>query len=260
MAGVSPTAEPIINIGELFEGAPLVFTNSMFVSWIVTISLILFAKAATKDVRLIPNGVQNFLEFCIESIYNLLSDILGEELTRKTLWFFASLFIFIVVSNWSGLLPFTSFYVKTSGDHFVPIWRPGTADVAMNLAMALAFMAMWMYWAIQANGVEGFFGHIFGPKGHYSGVVLIAMTVLFLAIGLIEVVSIVFRPISLSLRLYGNIFGGENVMHALHGPGIGVPIYFMEILVGFVQGLVFTMLSAVFTSMICEHHGEEEHH
>ena len=252
---VSPIAQSIVG------NAPLIITNSMVVSWVVTIVLIILAKLATSNMKLIPSGLQNIMEACFEGIYNLLEGILGEHLIKKTFWFFSILFIFIVASNWSGLLPLTGNFTVKFGSTEIPIWRPGTADVNLTLAMALVFMALWLFWAIQENGFVGFLKHIFAPKGNTPGVMGIMMIVIALLIGLIEIVSISFRPISLSLRLYGNIFGGENVMHAMALPGVALPFYFLEIMVGFIQGMVFTMLSAVFLALICEHeHKHEEAH
>ncbi len=250
---VSPIAQSIIENKDYF------LSNSMVASWIVTIALVIVTRIATKDMKLIPSGLQNIMEVAFESIYNLLESILGNHLTKKTFWFFSVLFVFIVVSNWSGLLPLTGNFVVKYGDIEIPIWRPGTADVNLTLAMALTFMALWLFWSIQEVGFIGFIKHIFAPKGKTPGVMGIIMVIVALGIGLIEIVSLSFRPISLSLRLYGNIFGGENVMHSMALPIIGVPFYFLELMVGLIQGMVFTMLSAVFLALMCEHEHEHEH-
>ena len=105
--------------------------------------------------------------------------------------------------------------------------------------------------------------HLFGPKGETSGVLKILMVVVFFLVGWLEIISILFRPVSLSFRLFGNIYAGENMLEAMSKlvPGLGwllpIPFYFMEVLVGFVQALVFMLLTAVFTMLICQH--EEEH-
>ena len=100
---------------------------------------------------------------------------------------------------------------------------------------------------------------LFGAKGETTGVMKPLMAVIFLAAGLLEIVSILFRPISLSFRLYGNVFAGENMLETMSRivPGLGwllpIPFYFMELLVGLVQALVFMLLTAVFTLLICQH-------
>jgi F-type H+-transporting ATPase subunit a len=111
---------------------------------------------------------------------------------------------------------------------------------------------------MQEAGVGGFFKELFGAKGESHGVLKVLLAVVFFAAGLLEVVSILFRPVSLSFRLYGNIFAGETMLETMNSvPRIGwlvqVPFYFLELLVGFVQALVFTLLTAVFTLLICQH-------
>lgn len=248
---------------KLIESDWFVLTNSMLVSWIVTIAIILFFRLAMKKNELKPGKLQNFAEFILESIYNLFEGILGPKLNKKTFWFFSSLFVFIVVSNWSGLLPFTGNFTSVdTASQKVGLWRPGTADMNLTFAMAIIFMVLWLVWSIQEIGVVGFFKHIFAPKGKTSGAMAILMIVIFFAVGIIEVISISFRPISLSFRLFGNIYGGENVMHAMALPGVAIPFYFMEIMVGLIQGLVFALLSAVFLALMCSHdeeHGDEHH-
>jgi F-type H+-transporting ATPase subunit a len=125
--------------------------------------------------------------------------------------------------------------------------------------MALVFFACWIVWAIQEVGIGGFFKELFGPKGETSGALRILMVVIFFASGCLEIVSILFRPISLSFRLYGNMFAGETMLETMSKlvPGLGwllpIPFYFMELLVGLVQALVFMLLTAVFTLLICQH-------
>jgi F-type H+-transporting ATPase subunit a len=114
-------------------------------------------------------------------------------------------------------------------------------------------------WALREVGPLGFLKELFGPKGESSGLLKLLMVVVFFAAGCLEVVSILFRPVSLSFRLYGNIFAGENMLEAMAKlvPGFGwlvqIPFYFLELLMGLVQALVFMLLTAVFTLLICQH-------
>ena len=244
-------------------------TNSMVVSWIVALGLIIFAQIATRNMRAIPEGAQNFWEWMVESLHDFLDGIIGHELVRKTFWFFATVFIFILFSNWVGLIPvFGNIGWGHLGAHGFqvdqPLFRGANADLNSTFAMALVFFACWIVWAIQANGPIGFLLHLFAPKGETTGLLKVLMVVVFFAVGCLEIISILFRPISLSFRLYGNIFAGENMLEAMSTlvPGFGwllpIPFYFMELLVGFVQALVFMLLTAVFTMLICQH--DEEGH
>jgi len=121
------------------------------------------------------------------------------------------------------------------------------------------FFASWIVWGVQEVGPLGFIKELFAPKGESTGALKILLIVVFFAAGCLEVISILFRPISLSFRLYGNIFAGETMLETMaRVPQIGwlvqIPFYFMELLVGLVQALVFTLLTAVFTLLICQHH------
>jgi F-type H+-transporting ATPase subunit a len=244
-------------------------TNSMVVTWIVALGLIIFAQIATRHMKEIPSGAQNFWEWMVESLYGFLEGIIGAELVKKTFWFFATIFIFILFGNWFGLIPgfgTIGWKVTMPDGHteFQPWFRGANADLNMTLAMSLVFFVCWIIWAFQANGVVGFVKHLFAPKGDTTGFLKLMMIVVFFAVGWLEILSILFRPVSLSFRLYGNIFAGENMLEAMTHlvPGFGwllpIPFYFMELLVGFVQALVFMLLTAVFTMLICQH--DEESH
>ncbi len=249
-------------------------TSSMLVTWIVALGTILFARLATRKMKEVPEGAQNFWEWMVESLYDFLESVLGSALVKKTFWFFATIFIFILFTNWFGLIPGVGTIgkgVQTAGGFEVtqPWLRGGNADLNMTFAMASLFMVLWLVWALQTDGVGGFLLHIFGPKGDNTGFIKYLMILIFFCVGCLEVLSIAFRPISLSFRLYGNIFAGENLLeafsHMIQNPPwaraaasvlLPVPFYFMELMVGVVQALVFMLLTTVFTLLICQHDEE----
>lgn len=245
-------------------------TNSMVVTWAVALGLIVFARMATRKIQEVPSGAQNFWEWLVETLHDFLEGLIGSALVKRTFWFFATVFIFILFTNWFGLVPGVGtigWGVPTAHGFEVarPLLRGGNADLNMTLAMAMIFFACWTVWALQVNGVKGFILHLFGPKGDLTGALKILVGVVFIAVGLLEVVSILFRPVSLSFRLYGNIFAGENMLEAMANvwPGLGwliaIPFYFLELLVGLVQALVFMLLTAVFTMLICLHDEDSNH-
>jgi F-type H+-transporting ATPase subunit a len=266
--GVPLKAAPLVQIGKF------ALTNSMLVTWIVAAALIIFAQIATRRIEGIPSGVQNFWEWLVESLYNFLESIIGRELVGKTFWFFATIFIFILFVNWFGLIPGVGtigwgHYDAATGAFHIdrPLLRGGNADLNMTTAMSAIFFLLWIIWAIQANGVGGFLFHIFGPKGQMTGFMKILMGFIFFLVGWLEVVSILFRPVSLSFRLFGNIYAGESIMETMSNmvPALSwllpIPFYFMELLVGVVQALVFMLLTAVFTLLIAQHEpGHEAQH
>ena len=254
-------SQKAVEIARVF-GFPI--TNSMLVSWIAALFLIIFAQLATRKMEQIPTGAQNFLEWLIESLYNFLEGLLGKHLVQRTFWFFATVFIFILFSNWIGLVPGvgTIGWGHQTAHGFVidqPLLRGANADVNLTLAMALVFFACWFIWAIQEVGPMGFLKELFAPKGESAGALRIVLAIVFFVVGCLEIISILFRPVSLSFRLYGNIFAGENMLETMAKlvPGLGwllpVPFYFLELLVGLVQALVFMLLTAVFTLLICQH-------
>jgi F-type H+-transporting ATPase subunit a len=237
-------------------------TNSMVVSWIVAVGLIIFARVATRDMKGVPAGAQNFLEWLVGGLYDFLESIIGPRLVKRTFWFLATVFIFILSANWVGLIPGagTIGWGHQTANGFVvdqPIFRGANADLNQTLAMALVFFACWIIWALQEVGPVGFLKELFAPKGESTGFLKVLMIVAFFAAGWLEVISILFRPVSLSFRLYGNIFAGENMLETMSRmvPGLGwllpIPFYFMELLVGVVQALVFMLLCAVFTLLMC---------
>ena len=263
------TAEHGLSAKALEIARPLNFpiTNSMVVSWIVAVGLIAFAQIATRKMEHVPTGAQNFVEWLVESLYSFLSGIIGPHLAGRTFWFFATIFIFILSANWVGLIPGVGpigWGHQTSHGFIIsqPLLRGANADVNMTLAMALVFFACWIVWGLREVGPVGFFKELFAPKGDSQGVLKVLMVVVFFAAGCLEVVSILFRPISLSFRLYGNIFAGENLLEAMSKlvPGFGwlvpIPFYFLELLMGLVQALVFMLLTAVFTMLMCQHETE----
>jgi len=243
-------------------------TNSMAVSWIVAVGLIIFSRVATRNMKQVPGGAQNLLEWLVGGLYNFLEAIIGPHLVKRTFWFLATVFIFILSANWVGLIPGvgTMGWGHQTPHGFVvdqPFFRGANADLNLTFAMALVFFALWIVWSLQEVGPVGILKELFAPKGESTGFLKVLMIIVFFAAGFIEIVSILFRPISLSFRLYGNIFAGENMLETMSRmiPGLGwllpIPFYFMELLVGLVQALVFMLLCAVFTLLMCQH-GEEK--
>lgn len=176
-------------------------TNSMIVSWIVAIGLIIFARIATRDLQRVPGGAQNLLEWLVESLYGFLEKIIGPHLVKRTFWFLATIFIFILSANWLGLIPGvgTIGWGQRTSQGFVidqPLFRGANADLNLTLAMAIIFFACWIVWALQEVGPIGFAKELFAPKGETTGLLKVLMIVVFFACGCLEIISILFRPVS----------------------------------------------------------------
>jgi F-type H+-transporting ATPase subunit a len=261
-----PASAPVI-----FTVAAVPVTNSMITGWLAALIL---ALASVRFHRQVRAGRSTMFTGTVESLviflHGVLADIMGEKLARKTFWLMGSFFIYILCSNWLGLFPgIGSIGWGYRTEHMFrvtqPLFRGVNADLNTTLALGALFFFFWFIWAWKANGPVGILKHIFGFQGDTKGIMHFVMAVVFLAVGFLELLSIMIRPFSLALRLYGNIFAGEVVLDTmLHKlPFLGwlmpVPFYLMEVLVGLIQALVFTLLSAVFVMLICSHEEKEEH-
>jgi F-type H+-transporting ATPase subunit a len=243
----------------------------------VVVGLILwFATKATKNMTLIPHKAQNFFELVVEFLYGQVESIVGAKIAPRVFPLLATIFIYILVSNWFGLLPGVGTIGWGEGTGFMsvkevhdPLLRAPTADLNMTFGLSVSMFLVWLYITIKEVGVWGFIVHTFGAKGGLKGIMGAMVALVFLFVGVIEVFSIIFRPVTLSFRLFGNVLAGENVLHTMSGMGgfIGsvlapFPFYFMELLVGLLQAIVFTLLSAVYIQLSTTHddHGHEEAH
>lgn len=275
-----PIAEGVpMQAGPLIESVPWL-TSSVFVTMLVTVLIVVLSRRATRNMQLVPVGGQNLFEALVSGLYEMFEGIVGKHMIPHVFSMLATLFIFILSANWFGLLPGVGtigFGEITGPLHTLshvehPLLRPASADLNMTLAMALLFMALWLFWTLREVGVGGFLFHIFGPKGGMKGAAAVILTLfIFIPVGFIEMVSILFRPVSLSLRLYGNIFAGESLLHAMGSLGdklpapvsymlsivLPLPFYFLELLVGVLQALVFALLCAVYIQLSTSHDEEE---
>lgn len=279
-AAVSPVAVPLAGNQGLFSFV----TNSTVVALVALLLILWLSRKATTNMQLVPHAAQNFFESLVEFLYLRIESIVGAKVAPRAFPLLATLFIFILVSNWLGLVPGVGTIGWGEGQGFLvvkhmeaPLLRPPTADVNMTLGMAICFMIIWWFITMREVGFVGFLKHTFGAKGGLKGIIGLFVAVVFFVVGVIEVVSIMFRPMSLSLRLYGNIFAGETLLHTmatlLDGKGavwemlgailFPLPFYFMELLIGLLQAVVFTLLCAVYIQLSTSHdeeHAHEEHH
>jgi F-type H+-transporting ATPase subunit a len=258
--GVTSAAEALFHLG------PLPVTNSMVTSWVVAIILIIAIRIAIKRPKLIPSRGQAIVENLVEGILNLTTPIVGNKVARPTFPLLIALFTFILIQNWSGLFPGvgTIYMVNHETGGWMEFVRPGNADLNSTGALAAVAIVGWFYFIMRYAGPVFVLKDIFGNKADQKevpAVIYYPLFIIFFLVGIIEVISIAFRPISLSLRLFGNVFGGESLMHAMSGMqkwGLPAPFYFLELLIGFVQAFVFTLLVSVYIGLICNH-GDEPH-
>lgn len=249
----------------LFKVGPLPVTNSMVASWSIALFIIVVIRLATRRPRLIPTASQAIVESLVQGVLDLVTPIVGPKVARPAFPLLVALFTFILIQNWSGLFPGVATIKVMDHGEWTDLIRPGNADMNSTIALAIVSMVCWFYFIMRYAGPKAVLQDLFGNKAdrkEIPAVIYYLLFVVFFGVGLIEVISILFRPVSLSFRLFGNILGGENLIHAMYGMQkwvLPIPFYFLELLVGFVQALVFTLLVSVYIGLICNH-GEEEHH
>jgi len=257
-SGLPPKAEPLFHLG------PLPITNSMLTTWLVSIALVLAVRFIIGGrPTLVPSRGQAVIEGILDGIKGIVEPIVGKKAAATALPFLLCLFIFILVQNWTGLLPgvgSVGLRLPGGNDHevFKPFIRSGNADMNGTVALALISMVVWLYVILRFVGPKAVLHELFGNKADKREIPLPIYYFLFLIfffVGLVEVISICIRPVSLSFRLFGNVFGGENL---LHGTSFIFPFYFLELLIGLVQALVFTLLVSVYIGLICNHGDDHE--
>jgi len=248
-----------------FEIFGLPVTNSILTTWAVAIALIIVVRLSIgARPKLVPGRGQAMVESLIEGVKDLIEPIVGKRTAPAALPLLLTLFVFILINNWSGLLPGVGTIgmerLAPDGTRFFdPFIRPFTADMNGTIALALVAMGGWLLLILRFAGPKLIMHDLFGNKADRREVpaaIYYFLTLIFLAVGLIEVISIAIRPVSLSFRLFGNVFGGENL---LHGTAFVFPFYFLELLIGLVQALVFTLLVSVYIGLICNHGDDHEH-
>jgi F-type H+-transporting ATPase subunit a len=257
--GVKPMAEALFHVG------PFPVTNSMVTSWVVAAVLLIAIRLAVKTPRLIPSRGQAMVESLVEGIMDLVSPIVGKKAVKAAFPLLVCLFLFILIQNWSGLFPGVgTIYMTDHEGGWMEVIRPGNADMNGTVALAVVSFVSWLYLILRFAGPKAILYDLFGNKaerGEIPAPIYYFLFLIFFAVGLIEIISIALRPVSLSFRLYGNVLGGENLLHAMSDIsrwGLPVPFYFLEVLIGFVQAFVFTLLVSVYIGLICNH-GDEAH-
>jgi F-type H+-transporting ATPase subunit a len=254
---------------KIFSVFGLPITNSMICTWIVAVVILLIVRVSTwRNIKEVPSGMQNVMEALVEGWENLIGDILDKRVTRWVFPFATTFFIFIVMSNLIDLVPGVGSVGFFHNGQFRPLFRPPTTDANLTVAMAGIFLVMSLFWAVRYNGFFGLIKHIFGVKMDTNKWVYPLFLLLFIFIGAMELLSVVFaRPVALAMRLYGNIFAGESILDMIfHNKSFLLTVvlstlsYCYETFVCIVQAFVFAMLVVAFVGTLCTHSDEEHSH
>ena len=257
-------AEPLFHVGSF----PI--TNALVNGWIAVVFFVVVAFVASRRKGLVPRGVHNLIEAVIEFMLTEVQKVTGDARRAKQfLPIVGTIFLFILFSNWLGLVPGTG-SIGIWGIHeghvaLIPLLRPAASDLNLTLAIAL--------FAVIASHVIGLAA--IGPMNHISkfvnvrgilrsmkkGPMAILVALIEFGVGLLEIVSEIAKVLSLSLRLFGNIFAGEvllTVMLGILAYILPIPFMFLELLVGIIQATVFAMLTLAYLTVATEAHGHEE--
>lgn len=258
-------AEPVFHVGDL----PV--TNSMLNSWVAVFVIVLVSVLVRLKIKEVPRGIQNAFEAIIETFLGVFDSVTNSR--RSSLRFFPlvfSFFIFILINNWLGILPGVGsigFVADHGGEKvFTPLFRGGTADLNTTLALAIIGVVASHFFGILAVGVWKYFNKFVNiqalieiPGKIRKDPTVIVLNPIKAFVGIIEIIGEVAKVASLSFRLFGNIYAGEVLLAsiaAILAFGLPLPFMVLEVVVGLIQALIFSILILAYLTMATSH---EEH-
>lgn len=240
-------AEPIVHIAQI----PI--TNTLLHMLIVDGLILGGAFYLKNKLSLVPGMFQNIFELLVSNFYSL-TETIAEKRTAKIFPYFMTFFLVILVANWTSLIPGVGtigFIEEAHGEtksHIIPLIRGATSDINVTLGLALVSVVATHIMSVQTLGIKEYLSRYF------------SLNPLNLFIGVLEIISEITKVISLSFRLFGNIFAGEVVLltvSTIFAFIIPIPFLMLEIIVGLVQALVFSMLTMVFMALLTTSHNAE---
>ena len=255
---ISLAPEPVFHV------AGFSVTNSLLNSWLTVIILVICGVVLFKKIKQVPKGMQNVFEMIIEAAFGVMDSVTGSR--EKSTKFFPlvfTLFIFILINNWLGILPGVGSigYVAPQDGHgvFVPFLRGATADLNTTLSLALLAVVGSNLLGFVTVGVWKYFNKFINvneliniPRKVFKDPSVLIVNPIKFFVGLIEIISEIAKVASLSFRLFGNVFAGEVLLASIaviFAWVLPVPFMFLEILVGLIQALIFSMLTLVYLSV-----------
>lgn len=253
---VAPHVVWDLDPGSAVSNAPLVIlpfhpsiTSSILATWVVIAVVLVFCLLATRRMSLVPGGAQNLFEFVYEQFADFAGG-LGGDRARRYVGLFSAFFLLIMFTNWTDLLIFGG---------KIEALRTPTSDINMTIGFALVTFVITHVEGVRALGVRGYLGKFFNLSGFKRG---IGDGLIDLYVGLIEFLLEFFKPVTLSFRLWGNLYGGGimlGVFTALFIPFVPIAAMALEGFIGFIQALIFASLTLMYVLTAVESHHEEEH-
>jgi F-type H+-transporting ATPase subunit a len=223
-------------------------TSTILTMWIVMLILLVLTFAATRGMKLVPNRLQNLIEFAYEGLENF-GIGMGGIAAKPYIPLFAAFFLLILFCNWSGLVPPVGKIEEL---------RAPTSDVNITLGLALVSFGYFEFQGFRRHGVRGYLGRFFPVYEFRNG---IGAGIIAMFVGLIELMLEFVKPVTLSMRLFGNIYGGEVALAAITALTLFIApvlLFGLEVMLNFIQALIFSILSLMFIVLAIESHGDEE--
>ncbi len=261
-------AEPIAH----YKGFPI--TNALLTSWVVVFFIVIISIILRKKLKEVPGKLQNIFELIIEGGISMCDQVTNSRaLSLKVFPIAICVFLFVLLNNWLGIMPFGGLGIIEKSEHglaFIPYLRGGTADINTTIALAVMSVIGANIFGIFSLGIWKTFnkyvnlkalGQIFTKVRKEPTIIIVAPITFF--VGLIEIIGEFAKVASLSFRLFGNVFAGEVLlasMAALVAYIVPIPFLFLEILVGVIQALIFSILLVVYFTIAATDHDEHEEH
>ena len=269
-----PRPNPQLPAETVFHLFGFPITNSIIATWITMVILVGVSLLVSRRMKIVPKGLQNLVEYAIEALFNFCKRVAGDENGRRFFPVVATIFLFVVFNSWLSLLPgFGSISVVNAEGHHVELLRGANTDINMPLALALVSFVFIEFYGLKMLGFS-YIGKFIRAKQFVKGLgqlvrgkVKSGLGGLFFGaidifVGTLEAMSEFIRVVSFTFRLFGNMTAGEILLlvTAFLVPWVfAMPFYGLELLVGFVQALIFSGLTLVFLTVAVASHGEEGH-
>jgi F-type H+-transporting ATPase subunit a len=238
---IEPIAPEVV-----FSVGSFTITNSIVTTWIIGAIILVLAVALTRGLHLVPTPIQNAVEWIYESLANFVVSLGGPE-ARRYAPLFIALFVFILLSNWSGVIPFFGRV------HWL---RAPTSDLNVTAGLAIVSFLVFHIEGLRVLGVRRYIGKYVNLSGFRNGPM---DGVIDLFVGLLEGLLEFLKPVTLALRLFGNVWGGEvmlSVMTALLLAVLPLPFLGLELFIGLIQAFIFAILTLIFTLLAMTSHDE----
>jgi len=267
-----PRPDPKLPAEVVFHLFGFPITNSILGAWLTIIVLVVFSYAVTRRLKLIPARLQSMFEFALGSLLNFCQSVAGEKNGRRFFPVVATIFLFVAFNAWLSLIPgFGSIEIINAEGEHVHLLRGANTDINMPLALALVSFVFVEYFGLRSLGFR-YLGKFFNVGQFFRGLgqllrgrLRAGLSGLFtgaidIFVGILEAMSEFIRIVSFTFRLFGNMTAGEILLliAAFLIPWVfALPFYGLELLVGFVQALIFGGLTLVFFTLAVVHHGAE---